>query len=129
MGEGAVGVADALLAGGLVVLLVGGLVGWRGEWDGEGVAYGRHADLVAVGDVGVGCESAGLCDGVTEGWGEEVEEGEGQGSDKDAVDHCEGWVLGVLGNVRRFEETDWGAVDGGIEGEESSISRSEWRYL
>jgi hypothetical protein len=72
--------------------------GWRrkggkGRWDSERAAYRGHADLVAVGDVGVGCERAGLCDGVAEGWGEEVEEGEGQGSYEDAVDHCEGWVL------------------------------------
>jgi len=34
-----------------------------------------------------------LCDGVAEGWGEEVEDRERQGSYEDAVDHCEGWVL------------------------------------
>lgn len=97
MREGAVGVADAFLAGGLVVLLVGVLVACRGggrnEWDGEEVAYGGHADLVAVGDIGVGYESAGLCDGIAEGWGEEIEEREGQSSGKDAVDHCKGWRL------------------------------------
>lgn len=75
----------------------GGLVACRGgggnEWDGEEVAYGGHADLVAVGDIGVGCESAGLCDGIAEGWGEEIEEREGQSSGKDVVDHCEGWRL------------------------------------
>lgn len=97
--------------GGLGVLL-GGLVGcvggkeggggregerergrWKGRWEGEGMAYGGHANLVAVGDVGVGCEGAGLCDGGAEGWGEDSEEGEGEGCREDVADHCEGCVL------------------------------------
>lgn len=72
----------------------GGREGGRG-----GAAYGGHADLVAGGDVGVGCEKGpvGLCDWVTESGSEEVEHGEEQCSGENAVEHCGGWVLDCWG--------------------------------